>query len=456
MKVYDVNNSRGKNGIIFGEEKSTYGKKSIKNKKAKHSTAKVGTEQKRKKQVPKAPASLQKNKKIRKTRKRKDILEIDNNRDYGDEFFTDELRLKRKKTRLKLEENKVLDIDLGGKPISDRRRKLKKFGLAFFTISMFLVVGVILSLTVFFKSERIEVEGAEHYSAQDIVDASGIALGENLFLCDKCTGEHNIADKLPYIESAKISVKIPSTMLISVTESAPEFICKKGNECILIDSQGKVLEKVTGSVDKYSAPVVSGCGVKDAKPGQKVVFTQSGVFEILKSISQALGENEFSGVKEIDLSNTAEISLNYANRIKIIIGLPEDISYKVKMAKVIITEKLSDTDRGRLDVSACRGKKRASYFKPIAGIYLDKIKPKEQQKHSTEPVTEVGTNALSNDAGVTDKTIVDSTQLYQDATDVCENSADQTVDSPGSNIVDNGAEDGAVGLSNNQGNVTYQ
>lgn len=40
-----------------------------------------------------------------------------------------------------------------------------------------------------FRTEEFTVEGAEHYSAQDIIDASGMTLGENLFLSDKKQGK---------------------------------------------------------------------------------------------------------------------------------------------------------------------------------------------------------------------------------------------------------------------------
>lgn len=77
--------------------------------------------------------------------------------------------------------------------------------------------------------------------------------------------------------------------------------------------------------------------------------------------------NEFKGITGVDVTNTANIELVYDNRIAVIIGLPEDIDYKIRTAMAIITEKL-DLNKtgaiyGTLDVSSCSTTK-TSRFNP--------------------------------------------------------------------------------------------
>lgn len=348
-------------------------------------TADKNTEKKERK-----PAG--KTNKTKKSSKKARAAELADKTNYDDEFFTDELELKRKRTKQRIDDKLIEDIDFDKKPLSHRGRRIKNIGIGISIVSGVLIIGIVLSLTVFFRSEEFTVEGAEYYSAQDIIDASGLALGENLFLSDKSAGEQRIESELPYVEEAKISIKIPNTMLITVTESTPAFLFENGSEYIVVSSKGKVLEKVTGSTDKFDVPLVLGCTITEAEPGQEIKFKESGILTILKDISEAIAENEFSGIKEIDVTDTANISLNYSNRIKIIIGLPEDISYKIKTAKIIISEKLSETDRGRLDVSNCKGSSKASYFKSISNLYLDKIEATEAPTEATK-ATEAETQA---------------------------------------------------------------
>ncbi|MCQ4022339.1 cell division protein FtsQ/DivIB [Ruminococcus sp. zg-924] len=348
----------------------------------------------------KKPSADSKGKKRRdKAQKHIESENLIDKKDYGDEFYTDELELKRIRARQRIDEKLANDSVIEKKPMSHKRRKLKNIGVAASIVSIIFIIGIVLSLTVFFRCEQFLVEGAEHYSAQDIIDASGMSLGENLFLSDKSAGEEKIESSLPFIEEANISVRIPNTMLITVTESKPAFIVSSGNDYIVVSSKGKVMEKIQGKTDKYDAPLVLGCTVKSSELGREIKFKEPGALSILKAISAGLEENEFSGIKEIDISNTARICLNYSNRIKIIIGLPEDISYKLKTAKIIISEKLSETDTGELDVSGCKEKNKASYFKPDPSIYIDRI---QETQPATEPTTEALTQTQTEQEAQTD------------------------------------------------------
>lgn len=375
------------------------------------------TDKTKRKKFSQAPKAKRDNKRTRKELDREELID---NMSYGDDFYTDEVELKRKSARQKLDEKKLQEFDIEKKPLSHKKRKLKNVGFAATVVSIILIIGIVLSLTVFFRSEQFAVEGAERYSAQDIIDASGLKLGENLFLTDKGAGEERIESALPYVEEAKISIRIPNTMVITVTESKPAFIFKSGGGYIIVSAQGKVMEKIEGKNDKYEAPLVLGCTVKSAELGKEITFKESGILKILMGVAKGLSDNEFSGIKEIDITNTARICLNYANRIKIVIGLPEDISYKLKTAKIIISDNLSETDAGELDVSGCKEKNKASYFKPDAGIYLDRI---EATQPITEPATDLTTEQTTEQATEAPSDIQTETQQeyqtdtqYQDYT----------------------------------------
>ena len=58
-----------------------------------------------------------------------------------------------------------------------RQRKIRRRRIKVFLVLLFVLavgVGVILSLTVFFKIESISASGSSKYSAEEIIAASGI------------------------------------------------------------------------------------------------------------------------------------------------------------------------------------------------------------------------------------------------------------------------------------------
>ena len=66
----------------------------------------------------------------------------------------------------------------------DRRKKRRhgRYILHYILIAAFVLsVGAALSMTVFFKIEKVEVAGNTKYPPEEIIAASGIAPGQNLF-----------------------------------------------------------------------------------------------------------------------------------------------------------------------------------------------------------------------------------------------------------------------------------
>ena len=103
----------------------------------------------------------------------------------------------------------------------------------------------------------------------------------------------------------------------------------------------------------------------NASVGEYIKFEKAATKQILGEVIASIHENNVPNIFGIDISNAAGIKLNYDNRITILLGLPEDVGYKLKTAMTIINTQLTAQDRGDLDVSLANGSRKASYFTPI-------------------------------------------------------------------------------------------
>lgn len=311
----------------------------------------------------------------------------------GDDYERDGLADNIKNTR---KNKKLLDeLNSKKKPLSKRQRKMKNILISGVTIVGVLTIGIILSLTVLFKCEKIEVSGSSRYKESDIVSASRLSYGENIFMADKDSASKNIEAKYPYIEDAEISVGIPNKIIINIKEAAPEYYIQSGSRYYIISKDSKILEEVIRR--ELDIPTISGCKLKNPKPGQTLNVENEKILTVLNDIANSMESNGVTGIKEIDLSDMANIQLNYQNRITIVIGMPEYIDYKMRTAMTIITTKLSDADKGRLDCSnlvegRTDGKSNKSYFSPNNVIGED---PTEAP---TEAASEAPTEALTQAA----------------------------------------------------------
>ena len=99
-----------------------------------------------------------------------------------------------------------------------RRRNRGRFGPLF---KLLCVIAVIVALTVgatvFFRVEQVTVTGNQRYTEEEIVAASGIQLGSNLYSLNKVRIDRNLRTTLPYIGELTINRSLPSTVVITVT-----------------------------------------------------------------------------------------------------------------------------------------------------------------------------------------------------------------------------------------------
>lgn len=259
------------------------------------------------------------------------------------------------------------ELNSNKKPLTKGQRKFKSILLSGAIVLVVLVVGVTLSLTVLFKCEKLEVIGTTRYSSQDIIASSNLKYGENIFLSNKSDAEKRIEEKYPYIETAEIGFAIPNKITIKVTEATPEYYIQDSTKFFITSKESKLLEEVTKR--ELDIPSIIGCKLKNPKVGEIAQVEDNRVITVLNEVASSMKANSVIGVKEIDLTDMSKIELNYKDRITIVIGMPEHIDYKMRTAMTIISTKLTDADKGRLDCSnliegRTDDKDNASYFQP--------------------------------------------------------------------------------------------
>ena len=121
-------------------------------------------------------------------------------------------------------------------------------------IMLALVAAVVFGVAVFFKVSRVEVQGNSLYSAEQVVQASGIETGDNLLTLNKATVAGNIIAQLPYVEKVSVGRSMPDAVILEVQESTARFAVMSDTNVIwLISSSGKALERYDSMTDA-SAP----------------------------------------------------------------------------------------------------------------------------------------------------------------------------------------------------------
>ena len=219
-----------------------------------------------------------------------------------------------------------------------RRRRRRAVTFYALLLALVVVVAAVLSMTVFFNIENIEVAGCSKYTAQQIIEAGGVMEGQNLIRLDKGRIADGITSGLPYVLEVEINRRLPSTLVITVTETSARMYAMAGERAALLDSTLKVLELVD-DVSDISLTFLSGVTLADAEAGYPAQF-EGDVSTPLTSLIEAVDKHlDPSALGEINLANLNDIVLTYDNRrLTIYIGSTDNIMNKLAMAAHIISQ----------------------------------------------------------------------------------------------------------------------
>lgn len=141
------------------------------------------------------------------------------------------------------------------------RRRQQRMRRRIFYVALSLIViivGIVLSLTVFFNITKIEVEGNTIYTEKEIIAASGVDIGDNLFLVARDSVRTSISEELPFAGNVEFSNKLPGTLKIKVYDTSVRCAIETKDGYILINENGKVLDTVDTLEELYENAVYLG------------------------------------------------------------------------------------------------------------------------------------------------------------------------------------------------------
>lgn len=227
------------------------------------------------------------------------------------------------------------------------KRKVNR-PLRFFLV----IVAIIFVMSVFFKITKIEVSGNSLYSAEEIIAASGIEEGDNLFFINRISAGSRVVVKLPYVDSVKISRGLPNLITIEVTESKAVGFVAVGEERWSISSSGKFLSSINEKDAEHIASI-RGITVSEAAVGEhiKAAEGESDKLAYLMDILYQIQARGLVGkVTAIDLTDVQNPTFEYDGRFAVKLGTLDNTEYKFgKMISAV--SQLSAEDSGTLDLS---------------------------------------------------------------------------------------------------------
>ncbi|MHB8878134.1 MAG: cell division protein FtsQ/DivIB [Myxococcaceae bacterium] len=164
-----------------------------------------------------------------------------------------------------------------------------------------------------FAAKQVSFSGQARSTPAELLRLSGLAAGQNLFALDPAALEKAMATH-PWVKSAELSRRFPSTVSVRVVEHQPAAITALG-DLYLLDEAGEPFKKVQAE-DAVDLPLVTGIEREDyvAHPAETALRFQ-------RALSLAKAYGELSGGKEARLS---EVRLE-AGRVTLVTGPGQEV-----------------------------------------------------------------------------------------------------------------------------------
>ena len=223
----------------------------------------------------------------------------------------------------------------------NRRRRRGSLGPLLRVLSVLLTaVAVVAALTLFFKVDQVVVSGNSRYSAEEIIEVSGVEQGDNLILMDKYHIAEKLYTELPYITEVRINRKLPDVLMVEVVETQAVAAIKGGSSTWLMDSGGKLLEVVSASMAKKyitlegltaESPAISG----KLKLGEESPISAQRLLELMQALKQW---GMLEKTTSLDASDPDYMVLSYDGRFEVEMFYDADFDFKLNCLQAAVAQ----------------------------------------------------------------------------------------------------------------------
>ena len=251
------------------------------------------------------------------------------------------------------------------------RRRRKRSGdyslYIIFSAAIVLLIAFVISVTLLFNVRDFDISGDAPYTAEQVIAASGIKIGDSLISLDVSEVSDNITKKLPFVDTVEIKRLLPRTVKITHTRAVPFLYVVLGGEVHALSKNLKILETITtAELAKRIADggVVTVTGAADF---EKDTAAENPSLLVAKEIAEFADAEGLKLSGTIDVSSLIDIRVLYAHRVSIRFGTRSELSEKVKVAATMLKDYIGGDETGILRV---QNPQRFS-FEPVAAAEID-------------------------------------------------------------------------------------
>lgn len=272
-----------------------------------------------------------------------------------------------------------------------KRRRLKMMRLAI-VLTVLLLLALIISLVVlhisgsihkqngtkteFLAVTAIEVEEDTRYTADQIIEASGLFIGESLLVVNKVEAHNAILAALPYLEYVDISNSSFSTIRIAVRETKVLGAVRTDDGYIVLGENNHALEQLAEEDVPADMLRIYGAETVNKTVGQTLLAARD--IQMCRTLTAAAETYKLENMSRINLTAKTNVRIRWKEQIEVVLGNESNFPAQIKALTGIMPTLLANNGEaatGRLDMTSYAdddASNDSAIFSPMAVEDLDK------------------------------------------------------------------------------------
>lgn len=213
-----------------------------------------------------------------------------------------------------------------------KKKNKKKHKIRNIVLIIILGLIIIIGLLTLFKIDKIEVEGNENASDEEIIDyilTSKYDYHTFLFYVKSKFSDNS---NIPFVETYEVELKSLTSIKINIYEKSVVGCIEYMGNYMYFDKEGIVLDSSKTALP--DVPIVTGLNFEYIIIHEELPIDNKDVFNLLLDISQMLKKYKIS-VDRINLTSSLELEL-YIDEVKVELGTKEKLNEKVSNLKDIV------------------------------------------------------------------------------------------------------------------------
>jgi len=239
-----------------------------------------------------------------------------------------------------MEERWQRDVDVAKKQALLHKKLLEHRRGLMLAIVILLIFGICCTAIyeLLFVVRNVEVTGASQYSDMAVIRVCGVEEGMNLYDFKASDVTDRITFHCPYIKSADIDRKLPSTVALTVEEDEVRYCANIFGEIVALSAGLRVLDTLT--VEEAAGCILLRLpGITEAVAGRTVQFANARHERYIRQVLEEIAASEMNGrISYIDLRDEHDLILYCDGMYELQLGNTADLKVKLRMADTAIAD----------------------------------------------------------------------------------------------------------------------